>query len=134
MFVSGCAHHERESTIVVPSNTATTLTPTSDRDVARVYSKEVRGIGEYAPPPGAPPQDWALAEQIRAKLTADPKLAKEPMKAEVKDGVVTLRGYVPNERARDRIRAEVATVPGVRQVNDQMNTGHVLKNIPGEGY
>jgi osmotically-inducible protein OsmY len=121
---AGCAHQPRASTTVYPS-------PTSDMAVERVYPQDVRGIGSYAPPPGAPAGDWELAEEIRARLTADPKLAKEPVSAEVNNGIVTLRGYVPNQGARDRLRAEVASLPGVQQVNDQMVSGHVIKSIGG---
>jgi len=106
--------------------------PTSDINANRVYSGDAANIGQYTPPPGAPSSEWALAEQVRSALTADPKLAREPVAVVVNNGVVTLRGYVHNDSQRQKILAAVGALPGVTQVNDQMEVNNILHSIPGE--
>lgn len=102
------------------------LAPTSDRGDAAMVPV-AGGLSDITPPPGAPSEDWDLAETIRAELTRDKSLAHSPMEAVVKNGTVTLRGYAPNQHARQRIHDRIASLPGVKQVNDQME----IKNTFG---
>jgi len=51
------------------------------------------------------------------------------MAAVVKNGVVTLRGGVRNQKARAKIRDEISRLPGVKRVDDEME----LKNPLGIG-
>jgi len=84
-----------------------------------------------APPPGAGNQDWALAQQVQSLLMSD-RTVQTPVTAVVKDGVVTLRGGIRGRHERERLKEEVARLPGVVRVDDQMNTGPALQNYPGE--
>jgi len=75
-------------------------------------------------PAGASNQDWQLAEEIRALLSANPKLGNAPMAAVVNNGVVTLRGSVRNKTDRRRLIEQIAALPGVQRVDDQMEFGN----------
>jgi hypothetical protein len=131
-LAAGCAHNERSSSVAVNPFQNSSLPPTSDTAQQQVYSGDMAPTGQYAPPAGASAADWTLAEKIRGMLSADPKLTRAPVAAVVNNGVVTLRGYVHNERQRERVKAAVASVPGVTQVNDQLEVKNILGSVPGE--
>jgi hypothetical protein len=131
VLAAGCAH-ENSSSVTFSPLQAGTPTPTSQSTADRVYSEPNSAIGQYGPPPGAPANDWSLAEQVRALLTSDKKLAREPMAAVVDKGVVTLRGYAPNQREKERIEQAVASVPGVTRVDDQLQVHNILGAIKGK--
>ena len=123
-LVSGCAHYQRQADIGYNQADFAPLTPTSDRPEARVYPG---GTTEtFAPPPGAPPADWNLAEEIRDLLTRDRSLANEPMGAIVRNGEVTLRGTAPTPGARDRLADAISRLPGVTKVNDQLEVKNIV--------
>jgi hypothetical protein len=130
-LAAGCAH-DHSSIANSGTDYTTTFAPTSDTSAQRVYPADNSPIGQYAPPPGAPADDWTLAEQVRALLTSDKKLAREPMAATVNKGVVTLNGYVPNERSRERIEQAIAALPGVTHVDDQLVVQNILSTIKGK--
>jgi osmotically-inducible protein OsmY len=130
-LAAGCAH-DRSMVASSPEET-TALTSTSDNTAERVYSADSSSpIGQYAPPPGASPNDWTLAEEIRSLLTSDKKLVREPMGAVVDKGVVTLHGYVHNSRAGERIEQAVAGLPGVTHVDNQLIVQNILGDIKGK--
>ena len=131
ILASGCASNERSSSVAVIPPQATPP-PTSVLPDNRVYAGDSVNTGQYSPPSGAPSADWSLAEQIRGVLTADPKLARAPVAAVVNNGVVTLRGYVHNEKQREKIKAAVAGLPGVNRINDELEVKNILGSIPGE--
>lgn len=131
VFAAGCAHEQSSPVTFTPVPTAA-LTPTSEGSAQRIYSGDSSPIGQYAPPPGAPANDWSLAEQVRALLTSDKKLAREPMAVVVNNGTVTLRGYVPNQRDREKIEQAVASLPGVAHVDDQLEVQNILSTIKGK--
>jgi osmotically-inducible protein OsmY len=130
IFGAGCA--SEKASLAANSSAGTELTPTSQSMAERVYSGDTSSIGQYAPPPGAPANDWSLAEEVRALLTSDKKLAREPMAATVNKGVVTLQGYVPNERDRERIEQSIASLPGVTHVDNQLVVQNILSVIKGK--
>ena len=53
-------------------------------------------------------------------LMSGRKLGNAPMAAAVNNGVVTLRGDVRNKKDREKLRNEIAALPGVQRVDDQM--------------
>jgi len=128
---AGCAHDRSSVAVTGPARTAV-IPPTSQVDTERVYSSDSSPIGRYAPPPGAPADDWSISEEVRALLTSDKKLTREPMATVVNKGVVTLQGKVPNERQRQRIEQAVASLPGVTRVDNQLVVQNVLGNITGK--
>ena len=136
-LAAGCASNSNPSTTAEATYGPTpVLTPTSGEPEQRIYSTDPTTIAasssEEAPPPGATAQDWSVAEGIREKLTADPTLA--PMGSSLitevgKDGVVTMKGSVKTEDEKERVRDTIASVPGVKSVNDELRVG----NYQGSG-
>jgi osmotically-inducible protein OsmY len=129
----GCAENRRDPSVSYSPALSESVAPTSDRATERVYpetsANTSANIEATAPPPGAGPEDWKLAEEIRSLLTANPKLGNAPMAATVNHGVVTLRGSVRNKKDREQLREEIARLPGVQRVDDQMD----FKNPLGVG-
>jgi hypothetical protein len=136
-FAVGCAHTpQREAELFDPVD-ATALTPTSTRPVSRVYPDDAAPpgiIARTAPAKGASDEDWALGEDLRGVLTTEKSLAPYPSDVSVgvdknSKGLVTLRGFVPDETDRKRLHARIAQVPGVRQIDDRI----VVKLSPHSG-
>ena len=132
LLAVGCAEHHRDSSVSYSPALSESMTPTSDRSDVRAYPDVSTATEPTAPPPGATSQDWALAEEIRSLLMANRKLGNAPMAAVVKNGVVTLRGDVRNDKDRQRLRDEIARLPGVQRVDDQMDFKNPLGIGPGE--
>jgi osmotically-inducible protein OsmY len=132
LLVVGCAENQRPSSVSYSPALSESVAPTSDRSVARVYPETPTGAETSTPPAGAASQDWALAEEIRSLLMSDPKLGNAPMAAVVNNGVVTLRGSVRNAKDREKLREEIARLPGVQRVDDQMEFKNPLGTTPGE--
>lgn len=127
VLISGCAHQSAQTQPTFSQLPPAPLAPTSDRGDTALAPMANENIFSVAPPPGAPAEDWALAETIRAELTKDKKLVHAPMEAVVNKGVVTLRGYAPTQRARQQLHERIASLPGVQQVDDQIQ----VKNAAG---
>src|SRR5581483_168899 len=128
----GCASNQPDRSVSYSPALSESYSPTSDRDAARVYSTVPSNIEVTTPPTGANSQDWTLAEEIRGLLTSDRKLGDAPMAAVVKNGVVTLRGSVRNDRQRQELRDEIARLPGVQRVDDQLEFRNPIGLGPGE--
>jgi len=123
LFV-GCAEHERSSSVSYSPALSSSVTPTSDRSEARVYASPAVPFDASQPPPGAANQDWALAQQIRSLLMSESKLGEAGMAAVVNNGVVTLKGGVRNKEEREKLRDEISRLPGVKRVDDQMESNN----------
>ena len=122
----GCAANRAPTEAAYSSSSGAALTPTSGEPEQRIYSStEPIAAGSSASmeaaPRGADPQNWNVAEAIQQKLLQDKSLAPlgSSLIAEVnKDGVVTLKGRVSSPSEKERVRATLASVPGVTGVND----------------
>ena len=125
VLTAGCAHQSASTEPTFAELPPPALAPTSDRGNA-AFVPLTGGVSDIAPPPGAPAADWDLAETIRAELTRDKALAHSPMEAVVKDGTVTLRGYAPNQHARQLVHDRIASLPGVKQVDDQLEVKNTM--------
>jgi hypothetical protein len=66
------------------------------------------------------PENRVITERVRSALTADPVYYFEHVDVYVRDGVVTLSGYVWEPRDFYRALELTARVPGVVRVRDQM--------------
>lgn len=132
LLAVGCSENRRDPSVSYSPALTEGYAPTSDRGVTRVYPGEPSNIDVTAPPAGASGQDWTLAEEIRSLLTADRKLGDAPMGAVVKNGVVTLRGSVRNDRQREQLREEIARLPGVQRVDDQLEFHNPTGFGPGK--
>jgi hypothetical protein len=121
----GCATHQTTTTADATYGPAPTLSATSGEPEQRIYTTDASMAAApsdiNAPPAGANPADWSVADGIRQRLTADPTLA--PLGSELscevgKDGVVTLKGVVKTSNEQERVRDAIAGVQGVKSVND----------------
>jgi hypothetical protein len=132
----GCASHRTQSS-EASYGPIETLTPTSGDPEQRIYSTSEPGAintdtSMAAAPRGASPEKWQVAEEIRQHLMRDHSLSRtgDSVVAEVgQDGVVTLKGHVSSSSEKDRVREEIAKLPGVKGVNDdKMGVGHASGN------
>jgi hyperosmotically inducible periplasmic protein len=64
--------------------------------------------------------DVDTAAAVMDALTADPELHAATLDVEASDGAVTLRGYVPTTRERDRAEWIARAVPGVTAVRNRL--------------
>jgi len=69
------------------------------------------------------PHDSQISTQIQDKLNADSGLQGKQLSVQSADGVVTLSGYVDNETQRDAASRYASTIPGVRQVVNNLQVG-----------
>jgi len=81
----------------------------------------LRALGE--------PREWAndatLKERVESELLGDPKVPKGTININAEQGIVVLRGEVPNERMRNRLAKRAGDVHGVWYVEN-------LLHLPGE--
>jgi osmotically-inducible protein OsmY len=132
LLAVGCADAHRNSSVSYSPALSEPATATSDRPEARAYPAPDAATTATVAPQGASPQDWTLAEEIRSLLMSDRTLGKAPMTAVVNNGVVTLRGEFRNEKERQRLHDEIAKLPGVQRVEDQLEHGRPLGIGAGE--
>ena len=71
--------------------------------------------------PGSPRSDRAIEEAVLAALNIDPVLRLESLSVKVADGVVELRGAVPDISARIAAEAATWSVCGVRHVDNRLD-------------
>lgn len=64
--------------------------------------------------------DAAVRERLQADLQAERWFPARDITIAVKDGVVTLRGIISDERARDALRVAAENMAGVATVDDQL--------------
>jgi osmotically-inducible protein OsmY len=63
-----------------------------------------------------PVSDNAISDEVRIKLSSDPVVKGGDLKADVKDGVVTLSGTVSDQQQKDKAKKLAGKVKGVKQV------------------
>jgi hyperosmotically inducible protein len=117
-----------------PRNEAAQELPMSTRPIlARLLAAALlagpAGFAVQAAEPAAPPPaqagpsasaDERITANVKAALRADPDLSAVPIDVSTRAGVVVLQGTVPNlDSARQAIRL-VASVPGVRDVRNEL--------------
>lgn len=129
LLAVGCAENRRDPSVSYSPALSDSYAPTSNRDTARVYPGTPSNTDVTAPPRGANNQDWQVGQEIRSLLMSNPKLGNAPMAATVNNGVVTLRGTFHSERERQELRDEIARLPGVQRVDDQLTFGNPTSNL-----
>ena len=67
--------------------------------------------------------DPVLTERVETLLRSDIGLAGSPLRVQSRDGVVTVRGQVPDERAMRRALDLASGLRGVREVRNGMEIG-----------
>lgn len=68
-----------------------------------------------------PPASEPLSAIVQRLLDRDPYLASEPVEARSHGGRVRLVGEVSRSELRDRATALAVTVPGVREVSNELD-------------
>jgi osmotically-inducible protein OsmY len=64
--------------------------------------------------------DDALVDQVRLQLTKDPAVNGGALAVDVKNGVVSIKGKVRTERARQKAEKLAKKVKGVKSVDNQL--------------
>jgi osmotically-inducible protein OsmY len=64
--------------------------------------------------------DTAITASVKAKLTGDPDVAAHNVNVDTKDGVVTLRGTVKSEDAKQEAEELARNTEGVRRVQNMI--------------
>ena len=74
-----------------------------------------------------PISDDAISDQVMIKLTSDPTVKGGGLKADVKNGVVTLTGSLPEQRQKDKAGKLAGKVKGVKQVINNITVAKTVK-------
>lgn len=67
--------------------------------------------------------DDEIYDQVRRRLANDPDVKGAAIEVEVRDGVVTLRGKVREERHRQKAERITRKVKGVKKVINELRVG-----------
>ncbi|HET6862242.1 MAG TPA: BON domain-containing protein [Pyrinomonadaceae bacterium] len=74
------------------------------------------------------PNDETLTQQVKAKISADPALATQPVNVSVKDGVVTLAGNVNTATNKAKAEDLAKGVDGVKSVSNSLSVRPPIVN------
>lgn len=66
------------------------------------------------------PTDDRIYDNVRRKLATDRDVGAEPITVTVKDGVVTMKGVVKNNKVRSKAARIAKKVKGVTKVDNQL--------------
>jgi hypothetical protein len=72
------------------------------------------------------PNDAKVSSEIQSKFSQDSGLASKQLTVEANNGVVTLSGTVDNDAQREAASKQAASVPGVKQVINNMQVGTAM--------
>ena len=72
------------------------------------------------------PNDAKVSSEIQSKFSQDSGLASKQLTVEANNGVVTLSGTVDNDAQRQAASKQAASVPGVKQVINNMQVGSAM--------
>ncbi len=105
------------------------------RDVARMAERGGRMIGsrvggaaeavQRGGQEGPMPNDASLAMKVESELFRDPDIPKGDININAEQGIVVLRGEVPDEGMKEKLEKETRSIPGVWEVEN-------LLHLPGE--
>jgi osmotically-inducible protein OsmY len=95
---------------------------TAKRYVER-YAGQAKGIAGSAPGVGRPPaeerlNDPALAQKVESEVFQDKDIPKDKLNVNVENGVVVLRGELPDRELMDKLVARARQVDGVQGVEN----------------
>ncbi len=94
----------------------------SSRALAAIFSASILAVAITAcSRSSANTQDQTINQAVQSKLNADPALSGAAVTASTLNGVVTLKGSVNSEAARQAAAGD-ANMPGVTQVDNQIST------------
>ena len=87
----------------------------------RLVTAAVEGKAQalrHAGPDEAPANDAALVEKVESELYRDPTVPKGAININAENGVIVIRGELPDIETRERIEAAIRRIPGVWDVSD----------------
>jgi osmotically-inducible protein OsmY len=70
-----------------------------------------------------PVSDDTIVDQVRLTLVADPDVKGAVLEVTAREGVVTLHGSVPTEKAKSKAGKLAKKIPGVKSVSNQLVVG-----------
>lgn len=70
--------------------------------------------------PMAQSTDTAITAKVKAALMEDKHLATLQIDVSTSDGVVLLKGSVPNAESSQQVAQRAATVPGVKNIRNEL--------------
>lgn len=117
ILAAGCVYSHRDYSYSPPAATATVVAPTSPRPAVRVYPNNT--TPRIATAPGEI-DDLTVARSVRIILARDTAHIYGNVDISVNKGVATLRGTVPTEHDRQVLQDQIATIPGVDYVDNQL--------------
>jgi osmotically-inducible protein OsmY len=82
------------------------------------------GVGAAQTPAVPSDQDGAIATEIERRLAADKQVNAQTVDIDVRGGIVTLKGRVPDEDAKERADHLADGVPGVKEVQNKLLVGN----------
>lgn len=124
-LATGCVYSHRDyaytpagtTTAVVTPAPPVVVTPTSPRPAVRVYPDST--TPRVVTKPGEI-DDMSIANSVRTILARDTAHIYGNVDISVNRGVATLRGTVPTEHDGQLLRDEIAAIPGVDYVDNQL--------------
>jgi osmotically-inducible protein OsmY len=87
------------------------------RDAAQEVKKDIAEAGARA---ADAVSDATITAQVKSALAADPQLSALRIDVDTSNGVVTLRGPAPDEKARSRATQLAAASKGVMRVENKL--------------
>jgi BON domain len=69
------------------------------------------------------PNDQTLAEKVETELFRNPKVPKGNININAEEGVIVLRGEVPDESMRRKLERDAAKIEGVEDVRNLLHVG-----------
>ena len=98
--------------------------PAADAQAAAAPDTQAAADNQAAPvdAPTSPASDSELAKRVKAAMSGNSVTHRLPVRVAVTEGVVRLTGNVTSVQA-DQAEYVASTVPGVREVNNQLRRG-----------
>jgi len=127
-LILGCLESHRERVVYTPDRVYTpagvAVSPTSDRQVVRVYP-EATTVVIPTPPPNVTvaATDLETANVVRRMFEADPALASAArnVRVSVLNRQITMTGRVSTRQDRIALREALRSTPGVSRVEDLLS-------------
>ena len=76
------------------------------------------------------PDDARISSDVQSKFSQDSGLSSKQLAVQSSSGVVTLSGSVDNEAQRDAAARQAASVPGVKEVVNNLQVASVRTSLP----
>lgn len=109
----------RKEFMVILTTAALFLSCENQNPPVLTAQNEATGTQQYVPESRT---DRSITRNVRVVLNKDPQLVKSLLNVRIRtsNGIVTLRGYVNTNEEREALVKKVASLRGVRSVNNQI--------------